>query len=92
MRHLKTFEGYGYYAKEDGDLEEGDYVVLLKHNKETKNEKFTVGNVYHITLTDYGDRNPYEISKIKEEGGVWVKEEQVRKATEFEIATIKYNL
>ena len=98
MKHLKFFEKFGYYDKDVDDLDIGDYVILLTQNNDTEYHKFVVGKTYHITLTDYGDEKPYEISELTKDCGAWVNEDEIRPLTKseieqsLEISQIKYNL
>ena len=84
MKHLKTFEIR--YKK-------GDYVFLLYGYAAELEEGFNVDDVYKITTIDKNDYEfPYEISWLTDKKSIWVKEDQLRLAYDYEIRSKKYNL
>ena len=91
MKHLKLYE---YYNIEDEFFNKGDLVVLTKSSIDTIHNNFIVGNIYEITIVDEDEKEdlPYEIGEIGVGYGAWVKDEQIRKATQLEIDSVKYNL
>ena len=105
MKHLKTFENIEdamkrqkmniqlkILNKDEDDLDIGELCVLIKKSKDTKEFNFNIGQIYKISLTDYDDKLPYEISELNEDGGIWVRKNQIRRLTETEKQAIKYNL
>ena len=95
MKHLKTFEIR--YTDKDDKLnliyKKGDYVVLLYGYDAELEEGFNVDDVYKIINIDKNDYEfPYEISWLTDKNSIWVKEDQLRLAYDYEIQANKYNL
>jgi len=91
MKYIKTYErsiNKNYLMNED------EMVVLIKSSLDTDTYGFKVGKIYHISLVDdrYDERYPYQISTSDGLNSVWVRENQIRKATDLDKDIIKYNL
>ena len=73
MKHIKKFE-------QIEQIEEGDLVVLLSHNKWTEAKGFVIGRKYEI-FNVIDAEYPYQISDDRGEMVItsWVKADQIEK-------------
>jgi len=91
MKYIKKFEDNKYSMY--------DIIILLDLEYDQKNKGYKVGNMYNIInkVKFCFDDNKYYIYEIidgssSSDTTLWVDSDQIRKATEEEIAAKRYNL
>ena len=84
MKHLRLYEARKYSYKV------GDYIVLLEPDGSDINDGFIEGGIYKITLIDSGEFFKYRVENSHEY--TLLSKNQFRKATDEEVAMVKYNL